>query len=262
MARWALLAVFALVSLSAAAPLAHALEVQQVTEGVYALVGEKAQRSPENLANNATFGVVVTGEGVVLIDPGGSWKGAEAIHAAIGEITDQPVKVVIDSGGQDHRWLGNSYWKARGARIIASEAAVADQQARASMQFSMLHELLGEALQGTEAVSAEETFAESHSFELGGVAFEIHHVGPAHTPGDSFVWLPRQRTVFTGDIVYVERLLGVDLTDPELGQRDDVAAWAHPTWELLGSGLFTDAFVARLGATTDTRTTARATSRS
>jgi glyoxylase-like metal-dependent hydrolase (beta-lactamase superfamily II) len=98
---------------------------------------------------------------------------------------------------------------ARGARVIAAKAAVADQQARASQQFSMLHELLGEALQGTEAVTAEETFEDSYSFELGGTAFEIRHPGPAHTPGDSFVWLPQQRTVFAGDIVFVERLLGV-----------------------------------------------------
>ena len=36
------------------------LEIQPVTDGVYALVGEKQQRNPENLANNATFGAVVT----------------------------------------------------------------------------------------------------------------------------------------------------------------------------------------------------------
>lgn len=54
---------------------------------------------------------------------------------------------------------------------------------------------------------------------------------------------------------HVQRQLGVDLTDPELGQRDDVTAWARPAWEVLGSGIFTDEFVARLGTTTDTRTT-------
>jgi glyoxylase-like metal-dependent hydrolase (beta-lactamase superfamily II) len=46
-------------------------------------------------------------------------------------------------------------------------------------------------------------------FTLGGTRFEIRHAGPAHTPGDSFVWLPEQRVVFTGDIVYTERMAGV-----------------------------------------------------
>lgn len=53
--------------------LGEALEVQAVTEGIWAIVGEKEQRSPENLANNATFGLIVTPEGAVLVDPGGSW---------------------------------------------------------------------------------------------------------------------------------------------------------------------------------------------
>lgn len=188
---------------------ANALEIQKVTDNIYALIGEHKQRSPENLANNATFGVIVTSEGVVLVDPGGSWKGAEAIDAKIHEFTDKPVKIVINSGGQDHRWLGNGYWKAKGATIIASKDAVADHKDRVSIQFTVLDQLLGDALNGTEAVYADVTFDDKHSFSLGGVNFEIHHPGQAHTPGDSFVWVADQKTVFTGDIVYTERILGI-----------------------------------------------------
>lgn len=186
-----------------------ALEVQPVAEGVYALVGQKEQRSPDNLANNATFGVVVTDEGVVLVDPGGSWRGAEVIDRIIQGLTDQPVKVVINTGGQDHRWLGNGYWQAKGARVIAAAAAVADQRERASMQMTVLRELLGTALEGTEPIFADEVFDDTYGFTLGGERLEVKHAGPAHTPGDSYVWLPGRRVVFTGDIVYVERLLGV-----------------------------------------------------
>ena len=37
----------------------------------------------------------------------------------------------------------------------------------------------------------------------------MKHRGGAHTPGDLMVWLPQQRVVFSGDIVYVDRMLGV-----------------------------------------------------
>ncbi len=197
---------------------AAALEVQPVADGVWALVGETEQRSPGNLANNATFGVVETAEGAVLIDPGGSWKGAEAIHAAIRGLTDRPVAVVINTGGQDHRWLGNGYWKAQGARVIASQAAVADQTARADQQMQGLRTLLGDVLAGTAPATADETFEDAHAFALGGLRFEIVHSGPAHTPGDSFVWVPARGTVFTGDIVYVERILGV-------GDQSSISNW-------------------------------------
>lgn len=200
-----------LVMLLVAAPAhAEAVEVLPVGEGVHALVGPLGQRAPDNLGNNATFGAVVTPAGVVLIDSGGSAKGAAMIERALRGVTDKPVVAVINTGGQDHRWLGNGYFRARGAEIIASEAAVADQQARADDQFRRLRALIGpDNLAGTEAVVAGRTFADSLSLTLGGVRLELRHVGPAHTPGDSVVWLPEQRIAFAGDVVYVDRLLGI-----------------------------------------------------
>ena len=201
------LAVLAIVVPTALA--AGPLTTTEVAPGIYAITGPFDQRSPENLGNNATFGLVVTGEGAVLIDAGGSYRGAEALHQVIRGLTDQPVTHVINTGGQDHRWIGNSYWQAQGATVIASEEAVADQQARASMQMTVLDALIGEALEGTEPSTADVTFAGDYALTLGGATLEITHAGPAHTPGDSFVWLPGARVMFTGDIVYIGRILGV-----------------------------------------------------
>lgn len=123
-------------------------------------------------------------------------------------MTDEPVKYVINTGGQDHRWLGNGSWKAQGAQIIASDDAVADQQAHGSMQMTALGQFLGNALEGTDPVHADITFDDSYSLDFGGTVFEIIHPGAAHTPGNSFVWIAEKETLFTGDIVYVERILG------------------------------------------------------
>ena len=186
------------------------LEVQKVSDDVYALVGAISQRDAENLGNNATFGLVVTKEAAVLIDAGGSYKGAQQIHRAIKSITDKPVKIVINTGGQDHRWLGNDYFRQQGARIIASKAAVADQKKRVNDQLSTLDRLVGEkGMAGTQPAYADETFDTRHELTLGGTQFQLHHPGMAHTPGDTYVWLPEQKVVFSGDIVYVERMLSV-----------------------------------------------------
>jgi len=189
---------------------ASPLKVLKVTEGVFAIVGETTQRSKTNFGNNATFGAIITKEGVVLVDPGGSAKGAAMIETALRSVTQKPVVAVINTGGQDHRWLGNGYFKAKGARIIASAEAVVDQQERANDQLTGLDFLIGkEGLAGTEPVYAEETFEEGLDLSIGGVEIQIRHPGTAHTPGDSFVWLPESGVVFSGDIVYLERMIGI-----------------------------------------------------
>jgi glyoxylase-like metal-dependent hydrolase (beta-lactamase superfamily II) len=195
------------------------LHMQPISERIYAIVGPFGNRSPENLGNNATFGFVVTDAGVVLVDTGGSAKGAAAIDALIKQVTDQPVTIVINTGGQDHRWLGNDYFKERGARIIASQAAVEDQRARLEEQLFRLQNLVGvEGLAGTKPVYADETFEEQMRLSVGGKTFELRMVGPAHTPGETLVWLPEERVVFSGDVVYVERMLRV-------GSHSNSAHW-------------------------------------
>ena len=195
------------------------LRISQVGEGVYAIVGETGQRSPTNFGNNATFGAIVTSDGVVMVDPGGSAKGAAMLEKIIQTVTDKPIIAVINTGGQDHRWLGNDYFKARGARIIASVDAVADQKERVNDQLNGLKFFIGaDGLLGTEPIHAEETFEDALDLEIGGVRIQIRHSGGAHTPGDAFVWLPEMNIMFSGDIAYVDRILSV-------GDYSDSAAW-------------------------------------
>ena len=104
-------------SLSVSVAQSAPLTISEVAEGVFAIVGETTQRSKTNLGNNATFGAIATKEGVVLVDPGGSAKGAAMIEAALRSVTKKPVITVINTGGQDHRWLGNGYFKAKGREL-------------------------------------------------------------------------------------------------------------------------------------------------
>jgi glyoxylase-like metal-dependent hydrolase (beta-lactamase superfamily II) len=156
---------------------------------------------------------------VVLIDSGGTYKGAQEIHEVIKSVTEQPIVTVINTGGQDHRWMGNDYFQKQGARLIASAKAVEDQKARTQDQFARLGNTAGdEALIGTNAVYADELFDSEMQLEVGDTILELRHEGQAHTPGDSFVWLPKEQVMFTGDIVYTERMLSI-------GEDSNSKAW-------------------------------------
>lgn len=198
-----------LLSVAAATP-AVEVDFRPVAPGVYAHVGEKIGPTYDNEGLNANLGLVVTPVGAVLIDSGATYRSAQQVHAAIRRVTDQPVKWVINTGGQDHRWLGNGYFKERGAELIAHSNARADMQTRGGDHVKSLQAVLKERVDGT-VPTLPDRFVEGSDarIDLGGVAFELKHRGGAHTPGDMMVWLPERDVLFSGDVVYVDRMLGV-----------------------------------------------------
>jgi glyoxylase-like metal-dependent hydrolase (beta-lactamase superfamily II) len=199
---------FALLALPALAA-AVDLRFNEIAPGVHVFVGEMGNRSYENEGMNANTGFVVTKDGVVVIDSGASYQAARKMHEAIRRVTKQPVKYVINTGGQDHRWLGNGYFKQQGAAIIAHKKAIEDMNARGAEQIAGLKRNLKERLDGTAATLPDQSFDQEKTLKLGGAELRIIHYFGGHTPGDSIVWLPRSRVLFSGDLVYVDRMLGV-----------------------------------------------------
>lgn len=191
--------------------LTHALNLKftQVTPGVYAHIGETAGRTYANEGMNANTGFIVTKAGVVVVDSGATYQVAKAIHQEIKKVTQQPVKYVVNTGGQDHRWLGNGYFREQGAQIIAHPKAKADMQDRAAVLLAGLKTELKEKLDGTVAVYSDRLFEQKETLQLGGEEIQVLFFYGGHTPGDAVVWLPKTRTLFSGDQIYVDRLLSI-----------------------------------------------------
>ena len=186
------------------------LNFQPVAPGVYAHIGDLEGRTYDNEALNANIGLIDTPAGAILVDSGASDLGAQQIEVAARKVTPRPIRWVINTGGQDHRWLGNAYFVRRGADVLAHASAQADMQNRGPVQLNALRPLLKEKLEGTQIqLPTRWVSGESNVLDMGGVAVHILHRAGGHTPGDSLVWLPQQGVVFTGDVVYVDRVLGL-----------------------------------------------------
>lgn len=198
-------------SLALLASACHAWEATpvKVADAVYAFVGETGPRTAANEGMNATTGFIVTKGGVVVIDSGSSGAVAGKIAAAIRTVTAQPVRWVINTGGQDHRWLGNAYFADQGIPVLGHEKTVADIAERGAGQAAALASLLGDAFAGTRVQPPTRTFATRETLDAGGERIELIFAGGGHTPGDIIVWLPARRVAFAGDLVYMDRLLGV-----------------------------------------------------
>jgi glyoxylase-like metal-dependent hydrolase (beta-lactamase superfamily II) len=198
-----------IVSLACASVWAVEVAFTSVADGVYAYIGDIEGRTYDNEGLNANIGLIVTNAGAVLIDSGATFLSARKIHQAAQKVTTQPVKWVINTGDQDHRWLGNGYFQGQGIETIAHANAKADMTARAGEHLNGL-KVLKERLDGTvptlptRFISGQDT-----KLELGGTVIELRYRNGGHTPGDMLVWLPQKNVLFSGDVVYVDRVLGL-----------------------------------------------------
>lgn len=205
-----LIAVFSAFSFASAHAAPVAVTFTKVTDNVYAYVGEMGDRSKDNYGLNSNHGLVVTDKGAVLVDSGASYTAAKQLETAAAKITKQPIVAVINTGSQDHRWLGNGYFADKGVEVIALQRTVETQKKQGAGQIAGLKNTLGEQMEATQAVTAKQPIAEdSKRLSIGGTEFELRYFADAHFAGDVTVYLPKTKVLFSGDHVYVDRILGV-----------------------------------------------------
>ena len=202
-------------------PAAHAITAPQlqprpVAEDVWLVQGEAALGSAANRNFISNAGFVVTDDGVVVVDALGSPALAEAMIAAIRRITRQPIRYLVVTHYHADHVYGLQAFKAVGANLIAHAAGreylhsdTAQRRLEASRQ-----ELAPWIDAQTRLVPADRWLDGAEStLRVGSFDVVLHHVGPAHTPEDLVVHLPRRGVLFTGDLVFRGRI-------PFVGQAD------------------------------------------
>jgi glyoxylase-like metal-dependent hydrolase (beta-lactamase superfamily II) len=177
--------------------------------GVFSAIGATAPPTYENSGHNNNLSFIITGEGVVVVNGGGAYVLASALHDEIKKLTDQPVVLVINENGQGHAMLGNAYWAEQDVPIIAHVDAAAEFEKRGFRILESMQRLNREKAEGTFLQGPTETFTQAHIVELGDFRIEVRYLGPSHSAGDVVVWLPNQDLVIAGDMAFHERMLPI-----------------------------------------------------
>jgi glyoxylase-like metal-dependent hydrolase (beta-lactamase superfamily II) len=207
-----------------------AMEVKQLSERVYYVEGKPGIATDnEGFISNAGF--VVTGEGVVVFDSLGTPSLARKLIQKIAEITDEPIKKVIVSHFHADHIYGLQAFEEAGAEIIApfgaqeyihSEAAKQRLKERRSSLSPWVNE-------NTRLVLPDTTIEKSTTFVLGDSSFIINYMGKAHSDGDLTMLVEPDRVLFSGDIIFQERI-------PFVGNADS-GKWLETLSRLETEGL-------------------------
>jgi cyclase len=183
-------------SLACAAPaLAQDLgpNVRKLADGVYAFVGE-------NFNSNA--GIVLTQDGVVLIDSGHNPVEARKLMEVVKKLTPMPVRLLIDTEPHPDHTTGHFVFSPP-ASIVAAAGAGDSMRARERespqriQQMAASSPAMKEALEGYRFVPPHVEYQQRASVAVGERTIELYYLRGVHSEADTAVWLPKERVIFS-----------------------------------------------------------------
>jgi glyoxylase-like metal-dependent hydrolase (beta-lactamase superfamily II) len=148
-------------------------------------------------------GVVVGDDGVLVVDAQATPAMAKDVIRHVRTVTDKPIKYVVLSHYHAVRVLGASAYGAR--EIIASHTTYEMIKERGKEDMDSEIGRFPRLFRGAEEIPGLTwptlTFDRELTLWLGKLEVRLIHVGAGHTRGDTIVWLPSQKVLFSGDLV-------------------------------------------------------------
>lgn len=170
------------------------IKVQQLTEHVYMLEGR-----------GGNIGLSIGDDGVFMIDDQYAPL-TPAILEAIGRLTDQPVKFVLNTHWHGDHTGGNENLGKAGAIIIAYD------KVRERMSTEQFRKLIGgRTPPAADAALPMVTFNDRISFFMNDDEIQAFHVAPAHTDTDSMIYFSAADVLHTGDVFFNKRFPFIDV---------------------------------------------------
>ncbi len=160
-----------------------------IVESVYAYEGPLELPGEEEIVRTNSL-VIVTDQGVVVVDGQDTLDEGRRMVEAIRGVTDEPIRYLINAWPHGDHVNSNEVFD--GAVIVAQRGA---REAMAAARESA----------GPDAprpTLPHITFEDSMTLHVGGVRIELHHFGLGHTRGDTVVYLPDHGVAFLTELYF------------------------------------------------------------
>lgn len=144
-------------------------------------------------------------EDYVLVIDANFPSGAQEILPKIRALTDKPIRFAFDTHHHGDHAYGNQIWVENGATPIAHTGVIDEMKRYETGYYGNKPGRWEDAAKQRPDVRASRLkppsvlFPRELIFDDGKHRVELLHLGVAHTHGDAFAWLPKERILFTGD---------------------------------------------------------------
>jgi cyclase len=170
--------------------------VTEVVPGVWFLLFDS---HGTGLGNN----VIIEMKDYLIVVDANFPTGAQLTMAEAKKLSHKPVKYVFNTHYHGDHSYGNSLWTAAGATTLAYQGTLDDMKAHGAAEWQQTAKLRPDvaALGRDQPELPKQTFpGDLFVLEDSTRRVEFRHYGWAHTPGDGFVYLPKEKVLCTGDV--------------------------------------------------------------
>jgi quinoprotein relay system zinc metallohydrolase 2 len=178
---------------------------QDVGNGIYVHHGEHLDIDTGYQGDICNISFVVGSLGVAVIDTGGSLKVGKKLRVAIKKITDKPILYVINTHVHPDHIFGNAAFLEDKPQFVGHVKLGDAMQLREEAYGKLNNKYLGEDAKGSIIVKPTLPVKETTELDLGDRTLKVTPYPNAHTNTDISVVDSITSTLFTGDLLFIER---------------------------------------------------------
>jgi cyclase len=177
-------------------------QIRKLTDGIYVYVGANF---------NSNTGIILTQDGVVLIDSGHAPTDSLAVAAAVKKLTPMPVRLLIDTEPHPDHTTGHFVFSPP-AVIVAAAGAGDSMRARERDDPQRIQKLaatspeMKAALEGYKFIPPHVEFQQKATMQVGERSFELIYLKGVHSEADTAIWLPKERVLFSASGIVVDQI--------------------------------------------------------
>lgn len=177
--------------------------VLEIAPGIFVHVGKYQLVNKDNRGDISNPCCIVGANSVAVIDTSGSFAMGSDLHAAILQITDKPIRYVINTHMHPDHVMGNAAFKAPNMEFVGHYKLPAALYARKDSYLMNARERLGEAsFKGTEIIPPTVLVKDTLELDLGQRILKLKARPTAHTDNDLTIYDQATGTFFLGDLLF------------------------------------------------------------
>ena len=216
--------------------------VRKIKDGIYVYVGNP--RNSTDAARDSNAGIVITQEGVVLIDSGNNPTDSRAILDAVKKLTSKPVRYLILTEPHVDHYTGCVLFSPP-AVVIVSEPPIEsmksrepDDPARIQTMMTASPEMRA-ALEGYRFVVPQLEYRQKMTLNVGERTFELLYLKNVHSEADTAIWLPKERVLFSAAGIVRDQfnILRSFVTIPDILAASKMLKGLNPEFVIPGHGV-------------------------